>query len=142
MSPIRSPTLVSGVAGHRQPVAELGGKPPAARAGRRHRVIVDLAAGDRRRPLVQQAGEGADQTRLALAALAEQDHVVPGDQGALQVRQHGLAEADDAGEWILAGPHRGDQVLPDLFLDAARLLAAGTQLADSGDGRSWLPGGG
>ena len=88
MSPIRSPTLVSGVASFspyrslrcRQPtgsvVAELGVQPPAARAHRRLRVVVDLAAVDDGRPLVEQRHQGADQPGLALAALAEQHHVV------------------------------------------------------------------
>ena len=43
------------------------------------RMVVDLAAGDDRRPLVQQADQRADQPGLALAALAEQDDVVAGE---------------------------------------------------------------
>ena len=44
----------------------------------------------------------ADQPGLALAALAEQDDVVPGEQRPLEVGQHGLVEPDDAGEARLA----------------------------------------
>ena len=63
-------------------------------------MVVDLAALDGRSPLVEQPAEGADKPGLALAALPEQDDVVPGDEGALEVRQDGLAESDDAGEGV------------------------------------------
>ena len=112
----------------RQVVAHLRGEPTAPRAGRLVGMVVDLAARDGRRPLVEQPGQGADQPGLTLAALAEQDDVVPGDQGTLEVGQDGLAEPDDAGEGILARPHHGEQVVPDLFLDAAVRVAAGAQL--------------
>ena len=144
MSPIRSPTLVSGVAsfspyrsvavppGDRQVVAELRREPAAAGADRRVRVVVDLAAGDDRRPLVEQPADGADQPGLALAALAEQDDVVPGEQRPLDVRQHGLVEADDAGKPVLPGAHPREQVLSDLLLDGAVDVAARLQLAQCG----------
>ena len=118
----------------RQVVAQLGGEPAAPGAGRLVGVVVDLAARDDRRPLVEQPGEGADQPGLALAALAEQDDVVPGEQGPLELGQDGLAEPDDAGEGVLARPHPGEQVVPDLFLDAAVRVAAGAQLAEGGGG--------
>ena len=76
----------------------LGDLPAAPRRDRRVRVLVELAAGDHRRPLVEQADEGADQPGLALAALAEQHEVVAGQQRALDLGQHGVVEADDAGE--------------------------------------------
>jgi hypothetical protein len=62
---------------------------------------------------------------LALAALAQQDDVVPGDDGALQVGQYRLAEADDAGEGILTCAHPLQQVMPQLLLDGAKLVSAG-----------------
>ena len=70
---------------------------------------MQLGAGDDRRPLVEQADDRADQPGLALAALAEQDDVVPGEQGALEVGQHGLVEADDAGEPVVARRIRGSR---------------------------------
>ena len=84
-------------------------------ADRRVRVLVDLAAGDDRRPLVEQPDQGADQPGLALAALAEQHEVVPGEQGALELGQHGVVEADDAGEGGLARAQPGEQVVADLL---------------------------
>ena len=41
-------------------------------------VLPQLGAGDHRRPLVEQPDQGAQQPGLALAALAQQDHVVAG----------------------------------------------------------------
>ena len=77
------------------------------RRDRRVRVLVDLAAGDDRRPLVEQPDQGADQPGLALAALAEQHQVVAGEQGPLELGQDGVVEADDAGEAVLAGGAAG-----------------------------------
>ena len=59
---------------------------------------------------------------------------MPGDDGPLQVRKHGLAEADDAGKRVLAGAQGGQQVLPHLLLDAAELVPAGAKLAHGGGG--------
>ena len=84
------------------------------------------------RPLVEQAADRADEPGLALAALAQQDDVVPGEQGALHVRQHGLVETDDAGEAFLPGAHPRQQVLSDLLLDRAIDVAARPQLAQCG----------
>ena len=70
---------VAGVAGHRGV-----------------RVVVDLAAGDDRHPLVEQPGERADHAGLRLAPLAQEDHVVAGEQGVLQLRQDGLLVAEHA----------------------------------------------
>ena len=49
-------------------------------------VVVDLGAGDDRHPLVEQRGEGADHAGLRLPALAEEDHVVAGEERVLQLR--------------------------------------------------------
>ena len=75
-------------------------------------MIVDLAALDDGRPLIQQAGQRPDQPRLALSALAQKDDIVPGDDGALQMGQHRLAETYDAGERVLSGAKALEQVAP------------------------------
>jgi hypothetical protein len=126
----------------RQVVSQLGGETPAPRAGRVVGMVVDLAALDDRSPLIKQPAEGADQPGLTLAALPEQDEVVPGDQGALQVRQHGLPEPHDAGEGVLPGSHLGEQVLPYLVLDAAVLVTARAQLGHRGGARRLAAGSG
>ncbi len=75
--------------------------------------------------------ECADQAGLALAPLAEQHHVVAGQQRPLDLGQHGVVEADDAREPGLARAQPRQQVCPQLFLDRAVLVAGGAQLAES-----------
>ena len=94
------------------------------------RVIADLAALDDRAPLVEQPAEGAHEAGLALAALAEQHEVVAGEQGRLELGQDGLVEADHAREGVLAGAQPGEEVVADLRLDAAVLVAGGAQAAE------------
>ena len=77
---------------------------------RRVRVVVDLAAGDDRHPLVEQAGERADDAGLGLAALAEEDHVVPGEQRVLELRHDRVLVAEDAVEQRLTGRDARDGV--------------------------------
>ena len=115
--------------GERQLVADLAEQAPAPGALRRQRVVVDLAAGDGGAPLVQQLHQGAHQPGLALAALAEQHQVVAGEQGALELGQDGVVEADDAGEGRLARTQPVEQVGADLLLHRARGVAGVTQLA-------------
>ena len=55
-------------------------------------VLAELGAGDHRGPLVEEADQRAEQPGLALAALAEQDDVVAGEQRALDLRDHGVGE--------------------------------------------------
>ena len=86
---------------------------------------MDLAAGDDRRPLVEQPGDGAHQPGLALAALAEQDEVVACQQRPLDIGEHGVVEADDPGKRVLPVAQQADQVVADLRLDGPVLVAAG-----------------
>ena len=118
--------------GDREFLALLLGEAAAAGADRRVRVVVDLAARDGRRPLVEQRADRADEAGLALPALAQQDDVVPGQQGPLDVREHGLVEPDDAREAFLPGAHPRQQVLSDLLLDRAIDVTARPQLAQCG----------
>ena len=104
--------------------------PDRLRRDRGVRMLAQFGALDHRRPLVEQAGQRAQQPRLALSAFAEQHDVVAGDQGPLQLRKHGVLEAEDAGPRVAALGQRGQQVLPDLVLDAPLAMAGGTQLAD------------
>ena len=108
-SPMRSATLVSGVASfslYRSSRCRhaTGRASPSSAARRRdstviglERVLPELGAVDDRRPLVEQPDEAAQQAGLALPALAEEDDVVAGEQGALELRDDGLAEAVEPG---------------------------------------------
>src|ERR1700694_2380206 len=57
---------------------------------------------------------------------------MPGDQCALQLRQHGVLEPEDARPDIPALGQRGQQVLPDFLFDAPLAVAGSSQLADGG----------
>ena len=94
------------------------------------RVLAELGAGDHRRPLVEQSGQRAQQPGLALAAFAEQDEVVAGDQRPLQLRQHGVIETEDARPHIVALGQRGQQILADFLLNPPLAMTGGTQLPD------------
>ena len=102
----------------------------AADADRLVRVVVDLAAGDLRAPLVEQLSQGAHQPGLALAALAEQDQVVAGQQGGLELGQHRVVEADDAGEGRRARAQPVQQVGAELLGGRAGDVTAGSELTD------------
>ena len=86
----------------RQVVAELGGAALRGVGDRLVGVLAELGAGDHRRPLVEQADQGAQQPGLALAALAEQHDVVAGDQRPLELRDHGVLEAVQPGPGVAA----------------------------------------
>ena len=113
-------------------VAVLGDLAVRPDRDRVQRVLVELAADQHRRPLVEQADEGADQAGLALTALAQQDEVVAGDDRPLDLGQHGVLEADHAGQAGLAAAEAGEQVGAQLGLDRAE---GGPAVAELAEGR-------
>ncbi len=92
-------------------------------------MVVDLTTLDDRRPLVEEADERADQPGLALAAFAEQHDVVAGEQCAFELGEHGLVEADDAGEAFAVVTEPSEQVVTQLSLDGLVHMAGGAQRA-------------
>ena len=62
--------------------------------------------------------------RLGLPAQAEQDEVVPREQGVDDLRHHRLVVADDAGEERLLRPQARDQVFADFVSDGSTRHAA------------------
>jgi hypothetical protein len=92
-------------------------------------VLAQLGPGDVRGPLVEQVDQAAHQPRLALAPLAEQDHVVAGEQRPLHLGQHGVVVTDDAREARRAGAQPVEQVVAQLLFHGAELVARGSQLA-------------
>ena len=54
------------------------------------------------------------------------------EQGALEVGEDGVVEADDAGEAGVAGPEAGEEVGADLLLDGAVLVSGRAQRAEGG----------
>jgi len=97
-------------------------------------VLAELGAGDHRRPLVEQPDQRAQQAGLALAALAEQDHVVPGDQGALELGDDGVLEAVQPRPRVAALAQRVEEVVAHLLAQRLLDMAGGAQLSDRADG--------
>ncbi|BDZ58001.1 hypothetical protein GCM10025872_16580 [Barrientosiimonas endolithica] len=116
-----------------QVVAELVGAAPALGGDGVERVLTELGPLDHRRPLVEQPDEGAQQTGLALTALAQQHHVVTREQRALQLRHHGVLEAVQPRPRVLAGGELGQQVGAQLLAQGALLVPRGTQLTGGRD---------
>ena len=58
-------------------------------------IVVDLRMGHDGQPLVEEAHHGADDPGLGLAALPEEDDVVTGQDGVLQLGQDGVLESED-----------------------------------------------
>ena len=114
----------------REVVARGGRAPDRLRGDRGVRMLAQLGALDDGRPLVEQSGQRAQQAGLALPAFAEQHDVVSGDQRPLELRKHGVLEAEDAGPHVAPLGERSQQVLPDFGLDAAFDVPGGPQLAD------------
>ncbi len=96
------------------------------RRQRRERIVVDLAVGNHRNPLVEQRRQRAENARLGLAAQAEQDEVMPREHGVHQLRHDRVVVADDAGEQRVFPAQVFRQVVAHLVSDrAAAHLAPG-----------------
>ena len=83
----------------------------AAPADGRVRVVVNLAARDVRRPLVEQRGELADEAGLRLAAQSEKNKIVARQDGVDHLRHHGIFVSDDSGKERLPALNSTDQIL-------------------------------
>ena len=76
--------------------------------------------------------QGARQARLGLAALAEKDDVLAGQERVFDLRDDGFFETDDARELRFVRFELANQVLSQLFLDGPRPIPRCPQLAKSG----------
>ncbi len=94
------------------------------------RVVVDLGAGDDRHPLVEQLGQPPDHAGLRLTPLTQEDDVVPGQQGVLELRRDGVLVAEDLGEQRLTRPDPLDGVAPQLLVDGDGLPPALTECTE------------
>ena len=81
--------------GDRRLVAGLGDQVPGHPRNGLVGIVVDLRARHDGQPLVQQAHERADHAALGLTPLAEEDHVVAGDERVLERRQDAVVVAED-----------------------------------------------
>src|SRR5262249_750776 len=109
----------------------LRGRAQAARlADGRQRIVVDLAAGERRHLVVQEPHEKPRHAGLGLAALAEEDDVLAAQHRVLDLRHHALLVPDDTREERLSALEPGDQVVPHLLLDRPGRVSVLTELRD------------
>ena len=114
----------------RQVIAHGECEPLAGGRDRLVRVLPQLGAVDHRGPLVEQARQGAQDPRLALAPLAEQHDVVPGDERALELRHDRVLEAVQAGPGIVALAEGRKEIGADLDPHRRVDVAGGAKLAD------------
>ena len=103
----------------------------AARADRAERMVVDLAPVDHGDALVKQVDDRADQPRLRLAALPQQDQVVPREDPALQ-RRAAPTRRTPRSPGNSSSPRSSlrQQVLAQLVLDGAVGVSGGAQRSD------------
>ena len=121
--------VVAGQPGDRRVVARLGEQLDGVFGNRVQRVVVDLTAFHVRHPRVEQGREAADEAGLGLAAFAQEDHVLAGEEGILHLGDDGIFKAMNAGKQRLAVQHFLDQVLAHLRLHTQRLVACFFELA-------------
>ncbi len=114
----------------RRGIAHLVDEVATMLAGRCVGIVVDLTAGDDRHPLVEQARERADDASLGLAALAEEDHVVTGEQRVLELWHDGAVVAEHTAEQGVTSGDAGDGVAANLLFHRGRLPARGLQIAE------------
>src|SRR5712692_6412150 len=115
-------------------VAIFGDEVEASPADRRVRVVVDLAACNRRHERIEEADERAHDAALRLAALAEHDHVVSRDHRIRELRQHGLVIADNSGEERFAAAKSRQQIAAHLLFDVFTHMAGGPKFANCPSG--------
>ena len=111
----------------RRVVAVLGDDLAALRGNRPKRILVQVGAFDGGNALVQKPHQGAQNTRLGLAAQPQQDEVVARQDGVYQAGQDSLFIAEDAGKQVAdvrAAAQHAHQVGAHLLLDGALLGVA------------------
>src|SRR5262249_55751296 len=82
--------------------------------------------------LIQEANQRPHQPALGLSLLAEKEHVVPGDQGQIDLRNHRAVVADDSGKQLVAAGKHGEEIVPDLVFDRFGNPAAIAKLLEVG----------
>src|SRR5260370_34909292 len=61
-------------------------------------IVADFAPADVRHVLIEQSGEGAEDSALGLSAQAEKNEIVARENRVHNLRNHGIVIADDAGK--------------------------------------------
>src|SRR5579884_170271 len=96
-------------------------------------IIVDLATGNDRHFLIQQADKRARHAGLCLPALAQENDVLARENGVFNLRNNGLFIADNAGEKFFPIPNLLYQVFSHFLLNREDPISTFTQFAN----RAW-----
>ena len=93
----------------------------AAAADGRVGIVANLAAGQIRHVRIEQRRQGAQDAAFGLAAQAEQNEIVPRENGIDDLRNNGVVVADDAGEnaGVVVVTQTGDEVVAEFVFHAA-----------------------
>ena len=97
------------------------------------RVLIELGPLDRWAPLVEQSGEGAQQTGFSLASLTQQHDVMAGNQGSLELRDDRAVKAVQTGPRILPGRQCGQEVVANFFAQGFLDVTCGAQVTYGAD---------
>jgi hypothetical protein len=122
-------TLVAREPGDRRPVSHLRDALAGELGERPEGIVIDLAPGDDRDLLVEQAREGPEDPGLRLAAQAEQDEIVPREERVHDAWYDGVFVAVNAGKQVVAALEGRDQVGANFIADrpgGERCFAPGT----------------
>jgi hypothetical protein len=86
---------------------------------RSKRVFVNRAAGDIevRNLLVEETDEGTHQAALGLPLFTEEEHVVPGNDGEVNLWDYGIFVADDAGKKFFVFFQHRQKIIEDFLFD-------------------------
>src|SRR5688572_8994877 len=100
------------------------------------RMLAQLGSVNHGRPLVEQTCEASQQPGLALTPLAQQNDVVTGEEGALQLRDDRGVESVNARPWIAPVRERRQEVLAQFDAQRPIGVTRRAQLTRRGD-RRW-----
>ncbi len=114
----------------RRLVAGLGHQPLPPGRDRIERIVIQLAAGQAGDLVVQELDQRAQDAGLGLAAQAEQDEVVPGQQRVDDAGDDGALVAQDLRKELLSGRQPAAQVGAHLLFYRARTVAGGLQRSE------------
>ena len=93
-------------------------------------IVPDLAVADVWHLLVEEVDERPDDARLGLAALTQEDDVLSGEDGVLQLRDDRILIAEDPRQDVLLLLDPLDQVAPHLLFDGRHLIPGIAQVTD------------
>ena len=119
--------VVAADPGDRRVIAALGDQVSGVFRDRMIGMVVDLRSGHDRRRVVQQVDELPEHSRFGLAAETEKKHVVPRQDGILNLGDDGFLVTQDVWKERLAGSQHANQVAPHLVFDRLEPMPAGPQ---------------